>query len=521
MLFLQTLTLATVVSAVLASTPVPDTSEKCLACESQVTQLQQTWTNETTVAEILAEMQNNCKAYPFMQQQVCDKLAEIFVQIPPALFEGMNDLAWPIPEGMCATIFQCHVDCCAAEAAPEQVHLSLAATDRSQMGVTWVTLNASNSIVQYGLSADALTSTVEGTIDTYKAAGWIGTIHRALMVGLKPSTTYYYRVGDPAATAAPWSEVFHFKTLTPGQTVTYAVIADMDFDVASDGTVGDLIKLVDSDSIQVVVHSGDISYADGYEPHWDVFFNKIQPIASRIPYMVTPGNHEFWYNFTSYKHRFSMPGIFGPSADTTSGSGDNMFYSYNVEYVHFLAGDSESIIDTAYFSDAQIAWMQKDLGAVDRTVTPWVVAHFHRPLYCSNDHACVSDSATGGSAYLRGVSEDVFYQNKVDLVLEGHVHSYERTYPVYNLTTVSKNYAKTTAPVYILQGASGNREGNKGSYPPPSEMPDWSAAAHGDLGYALMTATATSLDWKFYASTVTIGASPHGPVLLDQMTMTK
>jgi hypothetical protein len=41
-----------------------------------------------------------------------------------------------------------------------------------------------------------------------------------------------------------------------------------------------------------VIHSGDISYADGYEPHWDDFFNKIQPIAASVPYMVSPGNHE-------------------------------------------------------------------------------------------------------------------------------------------------------------------------------------------------------------------------------------
>eukprot|EP01032_Pedospumella_encystans_P002828 gene2828-3322_t len=106
--------------SVLGSTPIPDTSEQCVACESQVAQLQATWSNETTVAEILAELQNNCKAYPFMKQQVCDKLAEVFVQIPPALFEGMADLAWPIPEGLCATIRQCNVNCCAPDTPPEQ-----------------------------------------------------------------------------------------------------------------------------------------------------------------------------------------------------------------------------------------------------------------------------------------------------------------------------------------------------------------------------------------------------------------
>ena len=483
-----------------------------------------TWTNETTVEEILAELQNNCKAYPFMKQQVCDKVAEVFVQIPPALFAGMDFLAWPIPQAVCAMIQQCKVNCCAADAAPEQVHLSLTAKDHTKMAVTWVTLNTSASIVEYGSASDNLNMRVEGSLDTYTASGWVGTIHRAMMTGLLPGTKYYYRVGDPDA-AAPWSETFSFTTFSAGQPVTYAVLADMDFGTASDGTVHDLIELVDSGSIQAVVHSGDISYADGYEPHWDVYFNKIQPIASRIPYMVTPGNHEFWFNFTSYKHRFSMPGMFEAAdtvlPDTSSGSGDNMFYSWDVNYVHFLAADSESLIDTAYFSETELTWMRKDLSMVRRENTPWVIAHFHRPSYCSNDHACLGASKHGGADYVLARTEEVFHEHKVDLVLMGHVHSYQRSYPVYQQNVTSTSYDSPTAPVYILQGASGNREGNKGSYPDPADMPAWSAAAHTNVGYGLLTASEKSLEWKFYQSSVLDGDSPSGPVLIDEVTITR
>ena len=237
-----------------ASDPEPDTSEECVACENQIQQLQDTWTNETTVAEILAEMQNNCEAYPFLKQDICDKIAEIFVQIPPGLFEGMESLAWPIPEAMCATIKKCTVNCCAADAPPEQVHLSLAGKDPSVMYVTWTSLNQPASVVQYGLSADALIQSDVGYLDTYTAAGWIGTIHRATMSDLKPGTTYYYRVGDGGD---KWSATFQFTTRTPGQeSVTYAVIADMAYDEASDGVVKDLIDLVNTGAVDVVIHSG-------------------------------------------------------------------------------------------------------------------------------------------------------------------------------------------------------------------------------------------------------------------------
>lgn len=122
------------------------------------------WTNETTVAEILAELQNDCKAYPTMQQEVCDKLAEVFVQIPPSLYEGMADLAWPIPLAVCATTRDCYVNCCAAEDPPEQVHLSVASSDRSVMGVAWTSLNQQASVVEYGLSANSLSNSETGDL---------------------------------------------------------------------------------------------------------------------------------------------------------------------------------------------------------------------------------------------------------------------------------------------------------------------------------------------------------------------
>ena len=38
--------------------------------------------------------------------------------------------------------------------------------------------------------------------------------------------------------------------------------------------------------IDMVIHNGDISYADGEMSHWDVFMRKVEPIASRVPYQV-------------------------------------------------------------------------------------------------------------------------------------------------------------------------------------------------------------------------------------------
>lgn len=53
-----------------------------------------------------------------------------------------------------------------------------------------------------------------------------------------------------------------------------------------------------------------------------------------------------------------------------------------------------------------------------------------------------------------------------------------------------------------MQGASGNREGNDGAYPPLDQLPEWTAAAHNEVGYAVLTQSAdqSSLTWKFFVS---------------------
>jgi len=91
--------------------------------------------------------------------------------------------------------------------------------------------------------------------------------------------------------------------------------------------------------------------------------------------MATPGNHEFWANFTAYKHRFFLPGVID-----AGGSGDNMYYSYNMGHAHFAAMNSESALDTAQFKDEEMEWLTQDLAGVDRDQTEWIIAHFHRPM---------------------------------------------------------------------------------------------------------------------------------------------
>lgn len=456
----------------------------CKKCQAEVEKLDLKWTNATSVEVILDQLKVKCLAKDnVIKKEVCTKMAEFLVTLPAAIFNGFEDLAWPVPLAPCAFIRMCEVECCTNDNVPEQIHLSLAGTDRSVMGVTWVTLTGDVSVVEYGTTETTLTSIVKGSTSTYKDGGWRGVIHYGTMTGLLPGTTYYYRVGDGSV----WSDTYSFTTFTKDKSVlNFGIVADMAYDTNSDDTVASLTTLVNEGKIDVIIHSGDISYADGFEPHFDDFFRKIQPLATRVPYMACPGNHEFIYKFESYKQRFFLPGVI----DNTDSSHDNMYYSWEYGPIKFISMNSETVIDTGNFSDEEIDWLNTVMTTVDRSATPFLIATFHRPMYCSDDMNC-GDRADK----LKKEAEDIFYNNKVDLVITGHIHSYERTYPVYK----NQIYEVGQAPIHVMQGASGNREGNKGGY---GTLQAYSAAHSVDIGYGIMSVSIDGkmLDFGFYNS---------------------
>jgi hypothetical protein len=123
-----------------------------------------------------------------------------------------------------------------------------------------------------------------------------------------------------------------------------------------------------------------------------------------------------------------------------SSNGD-MYYSFNVGPVHVIILDSQG--DYLPFSD-QWVWLKSDLAAVNREITPWVIACFHLPFYNSNKASQLSGET------MRLSFETIFYTEKVNLVITGHVHAYERCTNTYD-AKIDAN-----APIYITVGNGGN-----------------------------------------------------------------
>jgi len=189
------------------------------------------------------------------------------------------------------------------------------------------------------------------------------------------------------------------------------------------------------------------------------------------------------FSFLSYVSRFRTP---------AGGNASRLYYALNYGMMHvvFLAGYCLEMRDWAAPSPClapgspQMVWLAADLAAVDRAATPWVVVLLHQPYYNSNwAHRRESEGAPTQAAVEDAVQG-------ADLVLHGHVHSYERAARTY------ANACNGSAPVYITVGDGGNREGLAANWTNP--QPTWSILRQASFGHGQLTAAnATHLLWRW------------------------
>ena len=187
----------------------------------------------------------------------------------------------------------------------------------------------------------------------------------------------------------------------------------------------------------------------------------IQDYKFDIPYMTSSGNHEPASRYSQFLHSdIKYP---------EGGVGDQgCYYSYDYDYVHF------TVLNTNDVSDAQIEWLTDDLN--DASNAKWKVVMLHIAPYSTGDH-------TNKDANQNIVKKltPIFSAKHVDLVLQAHDHTYNKTLPykwdaagyteTYNNSEVV-NFEPQTEKVgdieydknpqgtyYVTTGAAGHRAG--------------------------------------------------------------
>lgn len=416
---------------------------------------------------------------------MCDLIADVADDIALPAFDELDRLHWNISVSLCADIFHfCNESCCLTDRVPEQIRLSFATrqvlSPSSSYRVAWNTLaNVADFAVRWRVAGTtAWQSNAADIVRTYAKGGWHGWNYGALMTNLALNTTYEYMIASAAHPEAA-SSIISFSTLpsdagTTARPLRILAVADMGEHAVSTNTINRMAELVANGDADFLLHYGDLGYADGNEVDWDIFFRKVQPIASRIPYMTTPGNHECLWNFTAYRSRVFMP----TDPDTLP---EAMYYSFSVGPTEYLMMDSESWIDTPQVDAPQAAWAGRRLAAAN-AAHRFSIVTMHRPLYCTPCHGGTVDCGVYAQ-WIRDRLEDTFITHKVPLVTFGHLHNYERTYPVRHDVLSTMNLTNPTAPMYLVNGAAGNKEGQASFH---TQHKPWSAVRSVDVGFVTM-----------------------------------
>jgi len=387
----------------------------------------------------------------------------------------------------------------------QQIHLGFGA-DTFSINVGWVDTTNQVPTVQYGVHPTSLLNISVGKSTTFTDPGTAKrkvTMHLAVLSKLMPFTRYYYKIGTQGG---GYSDTYSFMSPPVAGTPTteplsFIVFGDMGVD--NPQSLPGIIADAQAGKHHYGVGVGDFAY-DMQEENGkraDDYFNNNQPLHALTPFIVCPGNHENAYNFQQYTFRWNTnpvnTGLLPANAGSeVAGQPNNWWFSRDIGNVHFTAISTETWFysQQKHVKDDMVKWLANDLkkANANRKQVPWIVVFGHRSMYCSCDGDC-----DGAATTVKKDIEKLFYDNGVDLFINGHEHNYERLYAVHDEKYVSGNgnlVKNPAAPVYIVTGDAGNREGHEKF---SRAQPKWSAFRSNTFGYSRLTVhNDTHLYWE-------------------------
>jgi hypothetical protein len=295
--------------------------------------------------------------------------------------------------------------------------------------------------------------------------------NNVLLRDLAPDTTYHYCVSNDGVN---WGQDVTFTTAEPGlSNFRFTMVGDEATSAVSSQPIAEVIAAL-RPRFNVVV--GDLSYAgggsgyysngvpagvSGFSPGlWDTYLGIVGPAAAQsIPWQVGVGNHEMEplnnFGYVGFTTRF--PQAYAPQRVT--GSPVIKSFSYgNVAIIQLDGNDLSAELDdnNGYTEGKQTRWLTEQLAAfrAPGSGVDFIIAGFHNCVFCSN-------TTHGSDGGIRLAWQPIFDKYQVDLVVSGHVHAYERSYPMRNaeVTKVVPSGGtvnpETEGTTYICAGGGG------------------------------------------------------------------
>lgn len=286
----------------------------------------------------------------------------------------------------------------------------------------------------------AKTTTFDASaIETAKV---VANYHSATFNDLQPNTTYAYRVGD----GNRWSEWIQFKTASdnPEDSFSFLYVGDTQNFILElwSRLIREGYKTAPDASF--IIHAGDLVNNAHREQEWEEWFIAGGWIHSSLPSFPVPGNHEYRpLNDEEAKNKIrSLSAQWKPQFTLPENGPEGL-----KESVYYMDYQNTRVIglNSNEQTEKQAKWVDELLS---NTSQKWKVVTFHHPLF--------SASEGRDNEELRNLWKPIFDKHKVDLVLQGHDHSYARgrVSPGDNVLD-GVNLRDKTGTVYVVSVSGG------------------------------------------------------------------
>jgi hypothetical protein len=274
------------------------------------------------------------------------------------------------------------------------------------------------------------------------------TAHEVTLTGLQPNRNYVYRLREGATIVTDPQIQYGFRTDGGRSDTDYTFFVTGDVgedspDIARQHFTDDMVRAI-SPRAEFGLLCGDIIYPDGESSMYDqCLMTPWRNLMASVPMFPALGNHDWHVDpELNFRKEWALPN-------------NEHYYSFDWGNGHFIA------LDTAdgflYDEVNQLAWLEADLRAA-RGRAQWVFVYYHHPIYTCTYKENLPD--------LQRKLWPLFDMYKVDIVFNGHAHTFERLYPLVNGVPQNQDqnpsYVDPQGTMYIVTGAGGKFNNDAG-----------------------------------------------------------
>ena len=250
--------------------------------------------------------------------------------------------------------------------------------------------------------------------------------YNVVLTDLTADTTYYYRIRSiDGETKYDWTPPYSFTTGSTADGFSVMAITDIQGSIEQNYTASlpNLLQALSNGNPDFIVNCGDNVDKGENISQWEWLLDDQAAVWANNTFVGVVGNHE--------DHNYSQSYVtVVPEVATVDESG--FYYAYDYQNVHFVLLNTNDIGTYTYTNDAgkkvqaqglaqaQYDWLVADLAAAQaNTKVDFVVVVLHKGPYTAGSHAFDNDVVA-----LRAQLTPVFAKYGVDIVLQGHDHTY-------------------------------------------------------------------------------------------------